>query len=132
LLLPLIIIGGLIRNKVIGSSVDGEPSLSQAESLLLSDIMQNYKIIMSFGSSNIDWVVDRYHGLLETPRRESTHKAMIVSAALGYSMFIRFVYAALVFYIGGVLAQSHGLDMKEILRAICVLISTALGTASAI
>ena len=67
---------------------------------LLSDILMNYRTVISFGEKNIEYLMSRYTALLIEPNKAGVRNAHWNGLLFGYSQFIRFGYLAFVFYIG--------------------------------
>ena len=88
-----------------------EDSYKQANSLL-SDVIQNYRTVISFGQKNVDSILDRYAQLLVVPREAGIKKAHISGLFFGYSQGIRFVFIGLVFYTASVFVEKLGVDTE--------------------
>ena len=52
---------------------------------LLSDIILNYRTIISFGEKNIDFLLAKYEKLLEDPNQKGIRNAHIAGFFFGYS-----------------------------------------------
>ena len=77
-------------------------------SALLSDIVMNYKTIISFGEKNIDYLMAYYNGLLELPNSAGFKNAHIGGVLFGYSQFIRFIFIGFIFYIASKFINRYG------------------------
>lgn len=66
--------------------------------------------MISFGTKNVDMILDRYAQLLVVPREAGIKKAHISGLFFGYSQGIRFVFIALVFYVAAVFIKKYDLD----------------------
>ena len=67
---------------------------------LLSDVITNYRTVISFGNDNIESIMSKYEQLLVGPLKKRIVNCHLVGIAYGYSMCIRFVFIGCVFYIG--------------------------------
>lgn len=77
---------------------------------LLSDIIMNYRTIISFGEKNIDFILSRYYKLLEEPNRQGIKRAHYSGILFGYSQSIRFVFVGLVFYFASLIIEKFDMD----------------------
>jgi len=59
----------------------------------------NYKTIISFGESNIEYILQKYKDQLALPNERGIVNAHISGIAFGYGMCTRFAFMAAVFYI---------------------------------
>ena len=77
---------------------------------LLSDIVMNYRTIISFGDKNVNHLMTYYNNLLEEPVKEGRKNAHVGGFLFGYSQFIRFAFIAFIFYIGARFIQQYPQD----------------------
>jgi ABC-type transport system involved in Fe-S cluster assembly fused permease/ATPase subunit len=90
---------------------EGEETDYYTESnALLSDVIMNYRTVISFGQKNIHFLLDKYDKLLEEPNKRGVKNAHLSGLLYGYSEFARFGFIAAVFYIGMVLVIKKGFD----------------------
>lgn len=104
-----------------------EDSYKKANSLL-SDIILNYRTVISFGQKNVDMILNRYGQLLVVPREAGIKRAHISGLFFGYSQSIRFVFVAIVFYIASVIIKNNGLDPQKVYSGCYVVFVGAIGT----
>lgn len=94
---------------------------------LLSDVILNYRTVISFGQDNVDFIITKYERLLEAPASKRICNAHIAGVAFGYSLCVRFIYIGVVFYIGAKFAEIYNLDFQRVFQAIYVIFTSALG-----
>jgi ABC-type multidrug transport system fused ATPase/permease subunit len=81
---PLMVIGGVGMTKTYGSSKD-EDTAYKAANALLSDLVLNYKTIITFGEKNVNLLLFRYSELLIIPHKAGVKRAHISGLFFGYS-----------------------------------------------
>lgn len=69
-------------------------------SALMSDVIMNYRTVISFGDKNVKTVVAKFEYLLEEPSKKRVKNAHIAGFFFGYSMASRMVFIGAVFAIG--------------------------------
>lgn len=74
---------------------------------LLSDIIMNYRTVVSLGEKNVEYLLAKYGDLLVIPHRTGVKRAHVSGLFFGYSQSIRFIFIAFVFYIAGMLAKYY-------------------------
>jgi len=89
----------------------------EASNALLSDVILNYRTIISFGQSNIDRIMEKYEELLADPKSKRILNAHLSGICFGYSMCIRFFFVGVVFYVGAVLIVDYQLSTKAVFQA---------------
>ena len=72
---------------------------------LLSDIILNYRTVISFGQKNVDLILDRNSELLIIPRQAGIKKAHVSGLFFGYSQAIRFIFIGVIFYMAAVIIK---------------------------
>jgi hypothetical protein len=87
------------KNKGMSASKLAEVDNYQESNALLSDIIINYRTVISFGKKNIDHLMSSFDKLLVQPKRQGIKNAHLAGIMFGYSQFIRFAYIGCVFYI---------------------------------
>ena len=102
------VLGGLGMSKLQFNQKAVDDSYKQANALL-SDVIINYRTIISFGEKNVDFILARYGALLVIPNRAGIKRAHISGLFFGYSQSIRFAFIAFVFYIAAVFTRKYGL-----------------------
>ena len=85
-----------------------DDSFKQANALL-SDIIINYRTVISFGDKNVQFILDRYCDLLIIPHKAGVKRSHISGLFFGYSQSIRFAFIGFVFYIAAVFADRYNL-----------------------
>jgi ATP-binding cassette subfamily B (MDR/TAP) protein 1 len=95
---PLMALGGLGMSKLQFNQKGVEDAYKHANALL-SDIVINYRTIISFGPKNVEFILSQYGELLEIPHDSNVKKAHFSGLFFGYSQSIRFVFIAFVFYV---------------------------------
>lgn len=69
--MPLMLLGGYLmqkirpKNMVVARKTKADPY--EESNALLTDVIMNYRTIMSFGENNIDVIIDKYQGMLQGP-----------------------------------------------------------------
>ena len=77
---------------------------------LLSDVVMNYRTVISFGQKNVDFILGRYAELLIIPQQAGIKRAHISGLFFGYSQCIRFIFVAIVFYVASIIQTKYGND----------------------
>ena len=103
------VIGGIFMSKLQFSQKESEDNYRDSNALL-SDIIINYRTIISFGEKNVRFILSKYNKLLLGPNRRGILKAHISGIFFGYSQFIRFAFVALVFWIAAILVDRYNLN----------------------
>lgn len=82
-LIPLVVLGGAISNKLTAKSKGaanpsgGSKNITEKKDVdhyaesnaLLSDLIMNYRTVISFGPKNINFLMEKYNALLNVPRQ---------------------------------------------------------------
>lgn len=113
LLSPLMVLGGLGMASLQLNQAAVVDSYMQANALL-SDLVMNYRTVISFGQKNVDFILERYAELLIVPQQAGVKRAHISGLFFGYSQCIRFIFIAIVFYVASVVQQSADLDPQKV------------------
>lgn len=92
------ILGGLGMARLQLNQEAVSNSYMQANALL-SDIIMNYRTVISFGQKNVDFILGRYSELLIVPQEAGIKRSHISGLFFGYSQSIRFIFIAIVFYV---------------------------------
>ena len=102
---------------------------------LLSDIIMNYRTIISLGDKNVEFILERYHDLLLEPNKQGIKRAHFSGILFGYSQSIRFVFVAISFYLASVViensADPYGIR-TDVFTAVYIMFTGAIGTGVAI
>lgn len=139
---PTVIFGGIMMSRIqwkqrnMAGNTDrkekGKQDPYEESNALLSDMIMNYRTVISFGDKNINKVMDKYEKLLEEPNRIGVRNAHIAGFYFGYSQMIRFIFVGFVFYIGSIFIYDKGQNPKNTYIAIYVIFVAALGSGIAI
>jgi len=134
---PFVMLGGVLMSRLKwktgpGGKSANDPNVVQEDpydksNALLSDVITNYRTVISFGQDNVDSIMDKYEHLLTGPAALRVRNAHIAGFAFGYSMCIRFIYIGVVFFIGSKLVRSYDLDTKDVFMSIYIIFTSAMG-----
>ncbi|CDW72274.1 abc transporter [Stylonychia lemnae] len=133
---PLVIIGGValqiaVWNKTQDSNkanIKDEKILDpydQANSLI-SEILINYKTVISFGEKNIGFIINKYQDFLMQPKRSAIKISHYSGIMYGYSQSIRFLFIALMFAIAAEYIVHYYNTPEESFVAIYTMLMSAL------
>jgi ABC-type multidrug transport system fused ATPase/permease subunit len=129
---PFVFVGSILSTRIkqsLGNNKkQGEVDFYTASNALLSDIILNYRTVISFGEKNIHFLLDKYDVLLEEPNKMNVKNAHKSGFLYGYSEFSRFGFIAAVFYFGMLLIIKQGLTPIDTFTGIMVLFTSALGS----
>lgn len=95
---------------------------------MLSDLIINYRTIISFGDKSIDMILERYDTLLIAPKEAGIKKAHISGLFFGYSQSVRFAFVAFVFYVAAVFVNRYNLDSEKVFSGCYVVFVGSIGT----
>jgi hypothetical protein len=90
-----------------GGQGDGKKDYYKESNALLSDIVMNYRTIISFGDKNIDFLMSKYDYLLMEPNMIGVKNSHLGGFFFGYSQFIRFGFIGFVFYIASIFINHY-------------------------
>jgi hypothetical protein len=110
------------------NDAEGDPYLKS--NALLSDVILNYKTVISFGEKNIDSVIKKYEELLTEPAEKRIRQAHVAGFFFGYSQAARMVFVGLVFYLGTVISKKYHVPTDKVFISIWILFSCAMGAGS--
>lgn len=106
---PFIFIGGIISNVfeyyVVSKRQHRDPYYESNE--ILRDLIHNYRLIQSFGHSNVEMMIEKFTDKLKEPASSIICNAHVHGLAFGFSVGARFFYAGAIFYIGALLSISY-------------------------
>lgn len=126
---PFVVVGALMMSKTQQRGMGGakgEDAYKQANALL-SDIILNYRTVVSFGDKNINHLINKFADHLLGPNKDSIASAHLTGFFFGYSSFARYNYLAFVFYICGLFIWKFGDDPESSFIAVYVVFISALG-----
>lgn len=106
---PLMVFGGFFMSSFQFSQGKVDDAYLESNALL-SDIIMNYRTIISFGDKNVKFILSRYYKLLEEPNRQGIKRAHFSGILFGYSQSIRFVFVGLSFYFAALIIQHFNMD----------------------
>ncbi|CDW88017.1 abc transporter family protein [Stylonychia lemnae] len=133
---PFVVIGGIaiqiaLWNKAQNTTKAGSKEkikiqpYDQANSLI-SEILTNYKTVISFGSKNIDYLIEKYQVLLQEPHRNAVKYAHYSGLMYGYSMSSMYLFTAFMFGISAKYIILYYDDPEESFVAIYTMLYSAL------
>lgn len=115
------------------SGIPGEERDFYKESnALLSDVILNYRTVISFGEKNIDFLMSKFINLLDQPKRKNIRSSHVQGIIFGYSKAACDFYTAIVYYLGAMIVFKNGGVSEGIYIAIYVLFNAAIGSGYAI
>jgi ATP-binding cassette subfamily B (MDR/TAP) protein 1 len=135
--IPIIVIGVIAMSNLQWKKNSGFDNKLQLDdpylksNALLSDVILNYRTVISFGEKNIDSVIKKYEYLLIEPASKRIRTAHIAGFFFGYSQAARMIFVGIVFYLGTIVARKMGYKGDKIFIAIWILFSCAFGAGSA-
>ncbi|CDW75981.1 abc transporter [Stylonychia lemnae] len=137
---PLLILGGVAEQMVYWNSFkntakqvqENEESINPNDraNALLSDIIINYKTVISLGQKNIEFLVDKYRDLLQGPRKIGIRRAHFSGVIYGYSQCIRMLFIGFIFFIGSFFIFQQNESQEDCFVALYTLFMSALQTGS--
>jgi ATP-binding cassette subfamily B (MDR/TAP) protein 1 len=102
---------------------------------LLSDIIMNYRTVISLGEKNVEFMLEKYYGLLEGPNLQGIKKAHISGILYGYSQSVRFIFVALSFYFAILIlenSENPDGDRRNVFTAVYIMFVGAIGSGVAV
>ena len=102
---------------------------------LLSDIIMNYRTVISLGEKNVEFVLEKYYGLLDGPNREGIKRAHISGILYGYSQSVRFIFVALSFYFAILILENSehpDEERRDVFTAVYIMFVGAIGSGVAV
>ena len=105
ILSPLMVFGGFFMSSFQWSQGKVDDAYRESNALL-SDIIMNYRTIISLGDKNVDFILSKYYKLLEEPNRQGIKRAHFSGILFGYSQSVRFVFVALSFWFAAKIIQN--------------------------
>jgi hypothetical protein len=94
----------------------------------MSDVIFNYRTVISLGDKNVKTVVKKFEDLLIEPNRRRVKNAHIAGIFFGYSAAARIVFIGLVFWIGTQVIKKWGYEARPVYISIWVLFSACMGS----
>lgn len=134
---PFVMLGGVVMarlayRKAPGGKSQDDPNTKKLDpyeesNALLSDVIMNYRTVISFGQGNINKIMDKYEDLLTGPAEKRIRNAHIAGLAFGYSICIRLIYIGIVFYIGSQFIVTYELNPQDVFQSIYIIFTSAIG-----
>ncbi|CDW81562.1 abc transporter family protein [Stylonychia lemnae] len=103
-------------NKQGSKQINIKDPYNQANALL-SDVILNYKTIISFGPKNIDYLIKIYGDLLLHPYKIGVRNAHISGLLNGYATSARYLYISFIFYITGIFIEQYNYNKFDLFIA---------------
>lgn len=128
-IIPFVMLGGIIMARISYGTGNDKNKIDpyDASNALLSDVILNYRTIISLGQRNVDQIMVKYERMLDGPGDLRNTNARIAGLAFGYSLCIRFIFIGVVFYIGSIFIVQNSLETADIYKAIYIIFTSALG-----
>lgn len=99
---------------------------------LLSDVILNYRTVISFGEKNVHGVIEKFESLLEAPKMQKVRNAHLAGFFFGYSQCSRILFIGIVFWIGSEVISRFGYSPEQVYISIWVLFSASMGVGSSL
>ncbi|CDW71198.1 abc transporter [Stylonychia lemnae] len=139
---PLVMLGGVALQLSIWDRAKNSNNHSMKDekgmdpydkaNALLSEVILNYKTVISFGPKNITYLMQKYHKLLEEPIMINKKVAHFSGIMSGYSQCVRFMFLALMFYVGNFFIYDQNDDPEGTFIGIYTLLMSALSAGGAL
>jgi len=136
---PFVLLGGILMARLDWNKRPGGKATKvkvvdpyEASNALLSDLILNYRTVISFGQENIDKIMDHYESMLSGPAKRKVRNAHLAGIAFGYSLCIRFIYIGVIFYAGAEMIKTYDLNEKDVFQSIVILFMAAIGAGFAV
>lgn len=137
---PLVSMGSIITSRLQwkvkpGSKTEEDDKKDdpyKQSNALLSDILMNYRTVVSFGEKNVDYLLNMFDRLLLVPNQKGVRYAHISALFFGYSQFMRFAFVAVTFYISAYFIYKQNDPPKDTYLAVYVLFVAAIGAGIAV
>lgn len=129
ILSPMMVFGGFFMSSFQWSQGKVDDAYQESNALL-SDIIMNYRTIISLGDKNVEFILGRYYKLLEEPNRQGIKRAHFSGMLFGYSQSVRFVFVALSFYFATLIIEKFELTGKaknDVFTAVYIMFVGAIG-----
>lgn len=128
---PMMVFGGFFMSSFQWSQGKVDDAYRQSNALL-SDIIMNYRTIISLGDKNVDFILEKYYKLLEEPNRQGIRRAHFSGLLFAYSQSVRFVFVALSFYFAALIIEStpdiSSKGKSDVFTAVYIMFVGAIGS----
>jgi ABC-type multidrug transport system fused ATPase/permease subunit len=132
LISPFMALGGVGMSKLGVNSAEVDTAYKAANAML-SDLVLNYKTVITFGEKNVETLLFRYSELLIIPHKAGVKRAHISGLFFGYSQAIRFIFVGVVFYVAAVFLNADPtLDSNEVYTGCYMVFVGAIGAGVAL
>jgi len=98
---------------------------------LLSELIINYKTVISLGQPNIEFIVKKFEGYLEGPQLRRIKNQHAAGVLFGYSQASRMMFIGFIFWLGQHLINNYDLPKEGVFMAIWILFTASYGVGSA-
>jgi ATP-binding cassette, subfamily B (MDR/TAP), member 1 len=133
--IPIMIVGVIAMAKLQWKKTtygvdkgDKDPYLKS--NALLSDVILNFRTVISFGEKNINSLISKYEKLLREPANRRIRSSHIAGFFFGYSQAARMVWVGIVFFLGTIMIRKLEYKGDEAFISIWILFSCAMGAGS--
>jgi ABC-type transport system involved in Fe-S cluster assembly fused permease/ATPase subunit len=104
-----------------------EADAYEKSNALLTDVILNFKTVISFGDKNVVQIIKKFESLLIEPSKRNIKNAHVAGIAFGYSQSSRMIYLGLVFWIASVVIRKWHYKPQDVYMAIQIIFSAAMG-----
>ena len=130
--LPLLMLGGVVMTKLrwkeLFNKADGTTFDPYEETTsMMTDMVSNYRTVMGLGRQTVDSIMDKYQMSLDQIASSRLVKSHLVGLAFAYSIAIRFVFIAIIFYVGASFIQSEQREPEIVFNSIFYIFAGILG-----
>lgn len=131
---PLLIVGAYFTSRLQwgnkggkwGAEAKNADKYAKANALL-SDVVINYKTVISFGSRNIEPVFDKFEALMKEPLLKRIKFAHMSGVFFGYSQSVRMLYMGLIFYLGTYVIKNYDFAVENVYFTMFILMNATMG-----
>ena len=93
----------------------------------MTDVILNYKTVISFGEKNVHQIIAKFEAFLVQPSEQRIRNAHIAGLFFGYSQCSRMVFLGVVFWIASAVIQKWHYNPKDVYMCINIIFSAAMG-----
>ncbi|CDW74227.1 abc transporter [Stylonychia lemnae] len=133
---PFVVIGGIALQLVIWNSAKNQNKVNtkdkkkidpydQANSLI-SEVLTNYKTVISLGPKNIEFIIGKYNDLLNEPKQGAIQISHFSGTMYGYSHSVRFLFLSFMFAMMAMYVVHYHDGPEECFIAIYTIMMAAL------
>lgn len=91
----------------------------------------NYRTIISLGEKNVDFIIEKYHKLLEEPNRQGIRRAHFSGLLFAYSQSVRFIFVGISFYFAALIIEGNNMNADQradVFTSVYVMFVGAIGS----